>query len=83
MTLLLTDVNECEANLCSQECANVYGSYQCYCRRGYELSDVDGVTCEGTHASRRSGSFSTSSHPGMNRVQLISKSYSLLALIAL
>lgn len=25
----------------------MYGSYQCYCRRGYQLSDVDGVTCEG------------------------------------
>lgn len=44
----LTDVNECEANPCSQECANVYGSYQCYCRRGYQLSDIDGITCEGT-----------------------------------
>lgn len=43
-----TDVNECEAKPCSQECANVYGSYQCYCRRGYQLSDIDGITCEGT-----------------------------------
>ncbi|XP_011373281.1 fibulin-1 isoform X2 [Pteropus vampyrus] len=40
------DVNECDSSPCSQECANVYGSYQCYCRRGYQLSDVDGVTCE-------------------------------------
>ena len=40
-------MNECNSNPCSQECANVYGSYQCYCRRGYQLSDVDGVTCEG------------------------------------
>lgn len=40
------DVNECETHPCSQECANVYGSYQCYCRRGYQLSDIDGVTCE-------------------------------------
>lgn len=24
----------------------MYGSYQCYCRRGYQLSDVDGITCE-------------------------------------
>lgn len=45
--LCFEDVNECEANPCSQECANVYGSYQCYCRRGYQLSDLDGVTCEG------------------------------------
>uniref|UniRef100_A0A3Q3ND41 Fibulin-1 n=1 Tax=Mastacembelus armatus TaxID=205130 RepID=A0A3Q3ND41_9TELE len=41
-----TYVNECESNPCSQECANVYGSYQCYCRRGYQLSDIDGMTCE-------------------------------------
>ncbi|XP_017384960.1 fibulin-1 isoform X4 [Cebus imitator] len=40
------DINECSSSPCSQECANVYGSYQCYCRRGYQLSDVDGVTCE-------------------------------------
>lgn len=40
-------MNECLNSPCSQECANVYGSYQCYCRRGYQLSDVDGVTCEG------------------------------------
>lgn len=45
--LCLSDVNECDSSPCSQECANVYGSYQCYCRRGYQLSDVDGVTCEG------------------------------------
>uniref|UniRef100_A0A8D2EGM9 Fibulin-1 n=1 Tax=Theropithecus gelada TaxID=9565 RepID=A0A8D2EGM9_THEGE len=37
---------DCSSSPCSQECANVYGSYQCYCRRGYQLSDVDGVTCE-------------------------------------
>lgn len=41
------DLNECESSPCSQECANVYGSYQCYCRRGYQLSDMDGLTCEG------------------------------------
>lgn len=46
-TSSLLDVNECLNSPCSQECANVYGSYQCYCRRGYQLSDVDGVTCEG------------------------------------
>lgn len=48
--LSLSDVNECDSSPCSQECANVYGSYQCYCRRGYQLSDVDGVTCEGEDA---------------------------------
>lgn len=49
----LSDVNECDSNPCSQECANVYGSYQCYCRRGYQLSDVDGVTCEGEDTRSR------------------------------
>lgn len=49
-TLSFSDVNECNSSPCSQECANVYGSYQCYCRRGYQLSDVDGVTCEGEGA---------------------------------
>lgn len=48
---LCVDLNECESNPCSQECANVYGSYQCYCRRGYQLSDNDGVTCEGKMVS--------------------------------
>lgn len=47
VSLFCADLNECESNPCSQECANVYGSYQCYCRRGYQLSDVDGMTCEG------------------------------------
>lgn len=47
----LSDVNECESNPCSQECANVYGSYQCYCHRGYQLSDGDGKTCEGAALS--------------------------------
>ncbi|KAB0392131.1 hypothetical protein E2I00_016155 [Balaenoptera physalus] len=37
-------VNECEAQRCSQECANIYGSYQCYCRQGYQLAE-DGHTC--------------------------------------
>ncbi|XP_014389127.1 PREDICTED: fibulin-2 isoform X5 [Myotis brandtii] len=38
------DVNECETQRCSQECANIYGSYQCYCRQGYQLAE-DGHTC--------------------------------------
>lgn len=28
----------------------MFGSYQCYCRRGYQLSDIDGLTCEGKDA---------------------------------
>uniref|UniRef100_A0A3P9NU60 Fibulin 2 n=1 Tax=Poecilia reticulata TaxID=8081 RepID=A0A3P9NU60_POERE len=44
--LFLLDVNECESGLqCSQECANIYGSYQCYCRKGYYLRE-DRHTCE-------------------------------------
>lgn len=42
----LTDLNECDSNPCGQECANIYGSYQCYCRMGYYLKE-DGHTCEG------------------------------------
>ncbi|XP_012865778.1 PREDICTED: fibulin-2 [Dipodomys ordii] len=38
------DVNECESQRCSQECANIYGSYQCYCRQGYQLAE-DGHAC--------------------------------------
>lgn len=54
-------MNECEAQRCSQECANIYGTYQCYCRQGYQLAE-DGHTCTGTalcpalpegHPSRR------------------------------
>lgn len=41
-----SDINECDRNPCSQECANIYGSYQCYCREGYYLKE-DGHTCEG------------------------------------
>lgn len=43
---LPADVNECETQRCSQECANIYGSYQCYCRQGYQLAE-DGHTCTG------------------------------------
>lgn len=39
-------MNECLASPCNQECANIYGSYQCYCRQGYHLRE-DGHTCEG------------------------------------
>lgn len=45
---VFSDINECEKNPCSQECANIYGSYQCYCRQGYYLKE-DGHTCEGIY----------------------------------
>ncbi|MEQ2163058.1 hypothetical protein GOODEAATRI_026349, partial [Goodea atripinnis] len=38
-------VNECDNNPCSQECVNIYGSFQCYCREGYYLKE-DRHTCE-------------------------------------
>lgn len=41
-------MNECLTSPCSQECANIYGSYQCYCRPGYQLRQ-DGHTCDGWH----------------------------------
>jgi len=45
-----TDVNECDTSPCSQECANVYGSYQCYCRQGFQLAE-DGHSCKGKDAA--------------------------------
>lgn len=50
MKTVLTDVNECETQRCSQECANIYGSYHCYCRQGYQLAE-DGHTCTGRQLS--------------------------------
>lgn len=47
---LAADVNECDASPCSQECANVYGSYQCYCRQGFQLAE-DGHSCKGEAAA--------------------------------
>lgn len=44
------DVNECDTSPCSQECANVYGSYQCYCRQGFQLAE-DGHSCKGEAAA--------------------------------
>lgn len=44
------DVNECDTSPCSQECANVYGSYQCYCRQGFQLAE-DGHSCKGKAAA--------------------------------
>lgn len=44
------DVNECDNSPCSQECANVYGSYQCYCRQGFQLAE-DGHSCKGNSFS--------------------------------
>ena len=42
-----SDQDECKMgeNSCEQECHNTVGSYECYCRPGYKLSD-DKVSCE-------------------------------------
>lgn len=44
---VLIDVDECLTRPCGQNCDNVYGSYRCYCHTGYQLSDTDGMTCQG------------------------------------
>ena len=46
LSLAFSDLNECDSSPCGQECANIYGSYQCYCRQGFYLKE-DGHTCEG------------------------------------
>lgn len=42
-----SDVDECLARPCSHTCVNVFGSYRCHCHPGYQLSNTDGITCEG------------------------------------
>ena len=44
---VLPDVNECEEipGLCSHECRNTFGGYNCLCRQGYTLLR-DGHSCE-------------------------------------
>lgn len=44
---LSLDVDECLARPCGQNCVNVFGSYLCNCHHGYQLSDIDGITCDG------------------------------------
>ncbi|XP_069119594.1 uncharacterized protein [Argopecten irradians] len=39
-----TDINECERNICQQECTNNIGSYECTCLAGYSL-DQDKTSC--------------------------------------
>ena len=50
--LILTDINECDANNggCSHNCTNTEGSFECSCRVGYIL-DNDGKGCSGTFQS--------------------------------
>ncbi|XP_060067948.1 mucin-like protein [Ylistrum balloti] len=39
------DINECERNICQQECSNNIGSYECSCLPGYSL-DPDKTSCK-------------------------------------
>jgi O-glycosyl hydrolase len=43
-----SDENECLVNQggCSQECNNTEGSFNCYCRNGYNMQ-ANGVNCTG------------------------------------
>ena len=47
--VLLTDVDECKytERVCDHKCANLNGSYLCYCDFGY-LDATDGRSCLGT-----------------------------------
>ena len=48
MTLLHTDINECQQmnSTCDQLCTNTEGSFVCSCEEGYELQN-DRKSCEG------------------------------------
>ena len=43
-----TDVDECKKKTsgCSQECNNTIGSYKCFCKDGFRLTN-NSHTCEG------------------------------------
>ena len=45
--VIYIDVNECKADICSQNCTNIGGTFQCSCEPGYFLTR-DGVTCART-----------------------------------
>lgn len=48
-TYIISDIDECaESHMCSQQCNNTLGTYNCSCYQGFELSD-DGGTCLGEH----------------------------------
>ena len=50
ITYKLADINECDEDNggCSHNCTNIKGSFECFCRQGYELNSRDGYTCTGT-----------------------------------
>lgn len=39
-----TDINECDHAPCSHICRNTEGSYECSCKKGFELHS-DGKSC--------------------------------------
>ena len=45
---IFTDINECVEGTsgCTQNCTNTVGSFQCFCKKGYMLSE-DKRTCNG------------------------------------
>ena len=44
---IITDIDECEGNICQQGCTNTDGSFECSCEDGFELAE-DGTTCGST-----------------------------------
>ena len=52
--VVLLDVDECASmdNLCSQDCYNTFGSYDCNCTEGYVL-ESDGYNCNGKYHKGR------------------------------
>ena len=44
--VVLADIDECNLNICQQQCTDTIGSYTCSCRSGYTLS-ADGISCQG------------------------------------
>ena len=46
---MLSDIDECGLGIagCSQNCANVNGSFECSCIMGYNLSTEDHKQCLG------------------------------------
>ena len=42
---MFSDIDECSVGVCSQDCTNSDGSYQCHCYTGYLLDD-DKVSCK-------------------------------------
>ena len=48
--VFIIDIDECNEDNggCEQICNNTVGSYECFCRDGYEL-DSNGINCTGTY----------------------------------